>query len=159
MFPAKGADIFSAKINIEVQWAHETVIAIIERLGGTITTRFYDAMCVQAMVDPLLFFKSMKPIPRCKLPPEDAILDYSDPAKRGYLADPDKVREKREELAQKYGYVLPDITQDPQMPMLLQRKHNRQIWYGLEPGWIVNLKDREILKPTSEQLQEFYAAN
>ena len=140
-----------------MQWTDETTIAAIERVGGIVTTRFYDPMCVEAMMNPLRFFKMSKPIPRCKLPPEDAILFYSNPERRGYLADPDKIREKREELAQKFGYILPDVTQDPLMPMLLARKHPRQIWYGLEPGWIVNLRDRCILKPTSEQLQAFYA--
>lgn len=125
-------------------------------MGGTITTRYFDPICVKAMQDPLHFFKSMTPIPRCKLPPEDAILYYTNPANRGYLADPEEIQKKREELAQKYGYVLPDIARDPLSAMLLQRKHARQIWYGLEPGWIVNLRDKCVLKPTSEQLQAFY---
>lgn len=38
----QGADIFAAKINIEVQRASEGVIAAIERNGGVITTSFYD---------------------------------------------------------------------------------------------------------------------
>ena len=116
-------------------------------------------MSVEAMANPLRFFKSSKPIPRCKLPPENAALYYSNPRKRGYLADEDKIREAKAELAQKYGYVLPDITKDPLMTMLLMRKTPRQIWYGLEPGWIVNLRDKCILKPTSEQLQAFYSAD
>ena len=38
----QGADIFAAKINIEVQRASEGAIAAIERNGGVITTSFYD---------------------------------------------------------------------------------------------------------------------
>lgn len=38
----QGADIFAAKINIEVQMAPELVIAAVERNGGVITTAFYD---------------------------------------------------------------------------------------------------------------------
>lgn len=38
----QGADIFAAKINIEVQRASEGAVAAIERNGGVITTSFYD---------------------------------------------------------------------------------------------------------------------
>lgn len=38
----QGADIFAAKINIEVQRASEGAIAAIERNGGVITNSFYD---------------------------------------------------------------------------------------------------------------------
>lgn len=40
--------------------------------------------------------------------------------------------------------------------MLTMRKDPRQVFLGLEPGWLVNLKDKVILKPTDEVLQEFY---
>lgn len=42
LFLFQGADIFAAKINIEVQRATEGAIAAIERNGGVITTSFYD---------------------------------------------------------------------------------------------------------------------
>ncbi|PKU32901.1 39s ribosomal protein mitochondrial [Limosa lapponica baueri] len=38
----EGADIFSAKVNIEVQRASELAIATIEKNGGVVTTSFYD---------------------------------------------------------------------------------------------------------------------
>jgi len=38
----QGADIFAAKINIEVQRASELAIAAIEKNGGVVTTSFYD---------------------------------------------------------------------------------------------------------------------
>ena len=31
-----------------------------------------------------------------------------------------------------------------------------QIFYGLEPGWIVNLADKEIIKPTDPEIKQFY---
>lgn len=40
--------------------------------------------------------------------------------------------------------------------MLTLRKDPRQVFFGLEPGWLVNLKDREILKPIDREWQEFY---
>ena len=40
--------------------------------------------------------------------------------------------------------------------MMTMRKDPRQVFYGLEPGWVVNLKDKEILRPLSKPLQEFY---
>lgn len=42
--------------------------------------------------------------------------------------------------------------------MLLERKDPRQIFYGLEPGWVVNMKDKVIVKPTDPVLKEFYAS-
>lgn len=92
------------------------------------------------------------------IPPADAIEYYSDPTKRGYLADPEKISEERLVLAQKYGHNLPSIEEDPDYEMLCDRKDPRQIFFGLEPGWVVNLKDRVILKPEEEELLEYYAS-
>lgn len=92
------------------------------------------------------------------LPPADAIVDYADPAKRGYLADPTEVSKERLVLAQKYGYTLPKIEDDPDYQMLAERKDPRQIFYGLHPGWVVNLKDKVILKPEDNELLEYYAS-
>ena len=59
-------------------------------------------------------------------------------------------------MSQKYGYKFIDITKDPDSEMLLMTKDPRQIWYGLEPGWAINLLDKCILKPTDEELIEYY---
>ncbi|XP_065581441.1 large ribosomal subunit protein uL15m-like isoform X3 [Artemia franciscana] len=91
----EGADCFDAKINLEVQYAPEHVIAAVEKNGGIITTAFYDAMSLQAAVDPEAFFNRGVPIPKRMLPPHDALVQYSDPKQRGYLADPDKIAEER----------------------------------------------------------------
>ncbi|XP_072401387.1 large ribosomal subunit protein uL15m [Diabrotica undecimpunctata] len=153
-----GADIFDAKINLEVQWATEHVIAAIERKGGVVTSAYYDPHSLQAMVNSKKFFERGIPIPRRMMPPPDAIEHYSDPAKRGYLADPEKISQERLVLAQKYGYTLPKIEEDPLYEMLMERKDPRQIFYGLHPGWVVNLRDKIILKPLEEELQEYYAS-
>jgi large subunit ribosomal protein L15 len=151
----QGADIFDAKINIEVQWTNEVTIAAIEKNGGTITSRFFDMLSLQAAIDPHGWFKKGRPIPRCKLPPQDAVVHYADAKKRGYLADPDEINEARYTLAQKYGYVLPDLSEDPMFDMLMMRKDPRQIFYGLAPGWVVNLKDRKICKPKCPEFVEY----
>lgn len=52
-----GADLFQAKINLEVQWASEQVIAAIERAGGVITTAYYDPHSLQAMCNTKKFFE------------------------------------------------------------------------------------------------------
>ena len=49
--------VFKAKVNIEVQWASEPVIAAIEKNGGTITTAFYDLNSLQCMINVEQFFK------------------------------------------------------------------------------------------------------
>lgn len=153
----EGADIFKAKINIEVQQANEGVIAAIERNGGVITTAYYDINSLWILRNPLQFFKRGEAIPRRMTPSEDVILFYSDPANRGYLADPEKVAYERLVLSQKFGYELPVLSKDdPMFDTLMERKDPRQIFYGLQPGWIVNLIDEEILKPKDERLIEFY---
>lgn len=47
-------------------------------------------------------------------------------------------------MAQKYGYDLPKIEDDPQYEMFSEVKDPRQIFFGLEPGWLVNLVEKTI---------------
>ncbi|XP_045160479.1 39S ribosomal protein L15, mitochondrial-like [Mercenaria mercenaria] len=152
----EGAEIFTAKINIEVQWAEESTIAAIERNGGMITTRYFSSECVEAMCNPLKFFSRGIPIPRCPLPPENAFEYYTNPDFRGYLADPEKVKESRFKLAQKYGYEMPNYDEDLKKELFEMRKDPRQIYFGLSPGWIVCLKDKVIIKPKDPEYEEFY---
>lgn len=53
-------------------------------------------------------------------------------------------------LAQKYGYTLPKIEDDPDYEMLTAMKDPRQVFFGLEPGWVVNLVDQTIIKPDND---------
>ncbi len=66
-----------------------------------------------------------------------------------------RVAEHRFELAQKYGYEVHEI--DVNDPLLTAVKDPRQVFYGLEPGWVVNLKDRVIFKPLDEDLKRYYS--
>lgn len=110
------------------------------------------------------------------LPPPNAIEYYLNPKNRGYLADPEQIAKERFILAQKYGYELPDIDKDPkasvqlssilsryynfwfnlQKKMLTLQKDPRQVFFGLEPGWLVVLKDKEILRPIDPEWREYY---
>lgn len=83
------------------------------------------------------------------LPPEDAIEMYIDPKKRGYLADPQAVEYERGVLAQKYGYTL--VEREPPI-----RKDPLQLFLGLQPGWVVNLKEQVILKPKDPEIIQYY---
>ncbi|XP_050402600.1 39S ribosomal protein L15, mitochondrial [Patella vulgata] len=152
----EGADIFCARLNIEVQKASELTIAAIEKNGGVITTRYYDPHSLHAVVNPAKFFAKGVPIPRCKLPPQNEIAYYSDAKNRGYLADPEKILHARVELAQKYGYALFEYENEEEKEMLLTRKDPRQIFLGLAPGWVVNLKDKVILKPKDPEFVKYY---
>ncbi|XP_059580077.1 large ribosomal subunit protein uL15m isoform X2 [Alligator mississippiensis] len=154
----EGADIFSAKVNIEVQMASELVVAVIEKNGGIITTAFYDQRSLDIVCKPVPFFLRGQPIPKRMLPPEDLVRYYTDPKNRGYLADPSKVLEARLELGKKYGYVLPDMTKDELFQMLSTRKDPRQIFFGLAPGWVVNMSEKKILKPVDERLLKYYSS-
>lgn len=53
----EGINEFKAKVNIEVQFVREPVIAAIEKNGGVITTAYYDMTCVKALHNPIEFFK------------------------------------------------------------------------------------------------------
>ncbi|KOC65377.1 39S ribosomal protein L15, mitochondrial [Habropoda laboriosa] len=154
----EGADNFKAKVNIEVQWASEPVIAAIEKNGGTITTAYYDSHCLYAVKDVTKFFSTGEPIPRRLLPPTDCLEYYTSAATRGYLANPEEISYERLVLAQKYGYELSKIEDDPDYEMLIKRKDPRQLFYGLAPGWVVSLKDKAIFKPKAEYLKEFYSS-
>ncbi|NP_001086843.1 39S ribosomal protein L15, mitochondrial precursor [Xenopus laevis] len=154
----EGADLFAAKVNIEVQWASQLAIAAIEKNGGLITTGFYDPRSLDVLCKPVPFFMRGQPIPKRMLPPEDLVKYYTDAENRGYLADPRNVLEARKQLARKYGYVLPDITKDELYQMLSTRKDPRQIFFGLAPGWIVNMPEKKILKPTDERLLSYYSS-
>ncbi|XP_053668340.1 39S ribosomal protein L15, mitochondrial [Anopheles marshallii] len=142
----EGADDFKAKINIEVQHAPEPVIAAIERNGGVIRTAYYDPHSLYAVVNPKKWFEKGVPIPRRMLPPQDAVAYYTDARNRGYLADPDQISQERLVLAQKYGYTLPKIEDDPDYAMLTEVKDPRQIFFGFNPGWVISLKDRAIIR-------------
>lgn len=147
----EGADIFNAKINIEVQHASELVIAAIEKHGGVIRTAYYDQHSLLAMINPRKFFERGVPIMRRMLPPQDAVDYYTNPKNRGYLADPDEISKERLVLAQKYGYELPKIEDDPDYEFLTRAKDPRQVFFGLESGWVVSLKDKAIIKPVKEE--------
>jgi large subunit ribosomal protein L15 len=134
--------------------ASELAIAAIERAGGIVTTRYFDPISLSSLIDAKKFFERGEPIPRCDTPPLNAIEYYTNPKQRGYLADPDLIREERHRLAQKYGYQLPDPS--AYAPLFRMKKDPRQIFYGLEPGWLVNLKDQTISKPTDEKFRQFY---
>lgn len=53
----QGMDHFQTRMNIEVQWASEAVIAAVERNGGTITTAYYDPVALGAVCKPMALFK------------------------------------------------------------------------------------------------------
>lgn len=143
----EGADLFRGKINIEVQYASDEAIAAIEKNGGHIRTAYYDMRSLQAMINPQKWFEKGVPIPKRMVPPLDAMEYYSSAERRGYLADPEEISKERLVLAQKFGYELPKIEEDPDFERLTATKDPRQIFYGLEPGWVVSLKDKAIIKP------------
>ena len=104
----------------------------------------------------VLNFLEGKPIPRRLHPPADCIGFYSSPENRGYLADPRLVAEERLKLSQKYGYELKAIADE----YLKEAKDPKQTFFGLEPGWIVDLKDKVIIKPTkNSELYKFYSSS
>eukprot|EP00090_Calanus_glacialis_P045923 TRINITY_DN8780_c0_g1_i1.p1 TRINITY_DN8780_c0_g1~~TRINITY_DN8780_c0_g1_i1.p1 ORF type:complete len:296 (+),score=97.58 TRINITY_DN8780_c0_g1_i1:39-926(+) len=151
---SEGMDNFTAKVNIEVQWADEQSIAAVERAGGRLTCSYYDLHSVIALADPAKFFKSGSPIPRRLTPPANLMEFYVTAKNRGYLADPTEVAEERLLLSQKYGYELLEHQDD----VLKESKDPRQIFYGLQPGWVVNLADKTIYKPADPQLEEVYSS-
>jgi len=147
---SEGMDNFEAKVNIEVQWADEQSIAAIEKNGGSIKTAYFDLHSVIALSDPLKFFKTGAPIPRRLTPPDSLMEYYIGAENRGYLADPQEILNQKLALAQKYGYELTKTEEG------LPSKDPRQIFYGLQPGWIINLADELIYKSSDTELEEIY---
>ena len=78
---------------------------------------------------------------------------YSGAENRGYLSDPAEVAEAKLRLAQKYGYSL---TEEQLAGAGDTGKDPRQIFLGLEPGWLVSLSDSCIYKPKDEVLEQVY---
>lgn len=111
----EGMNCFKAKVSIEVQWASEATIAAIERNGGVIRTAYYDLLSLNCLIKPKKFFEKGEPIPKRLLPTPDCIEYYTNPKNRGYLADPEQIAIERMKLAQKYGYDLVDIKNDPKV--------------------------------------------
>ena len=115
-------------------------------------TAYFDLTSVLALSNPLKWFAQGKPIPRRLTPPSDAIGYYSEAKNRGYLANPEEIAEERFVLAQKYGYEVEEISED----LLLETKDPRQVFYGLQPGSLINLADKEIYKPNDKELLDYY---
>ncbi|KAB0373741.1 hypothetical protein FD755_013997 [Muntiacus reevesi] len=145
----EGADTFKAKVNIDVQLASELAMAAIEKNGSVVTTAFYDPRSLEILCKPIPFFLGGQPIPKRMLPPR-----HSCPTT--LMRETAGFPEARLELAKKYGYILPDITKDELFKLLSTREDPRQIFFGLAPGWVVNMADKKILKPTDEKLLEYY---
>ncbi|XP_055371959.1 39S ribosomal protein L15, mitochondrial [Condylostylus longicornis] len=144
----EGINNFKAKIVIEVQHAKENVIAAVERNGGVIRTAYYDVRALQILVDPEKWFEKGIPIPKRMLPPQDAIDYYTSAVNRGYLANQAEIDKEREKLATKYGYTLSKLNEDPGFAEIANMvKEEEEIFYGLKPGWVINLVDKEIIKP------------
>ncbi|CAH8474252.1 unnamed protein product [Schistosoma turkestanicum] len=154
----EGIDNFVTPVNIEVQYASEEVIAAVERVGGIICNRYYDLYSVWAKSDPERFFMKGIPIPKAKLPPNTLIPFYANAESRGYLANPEEVAKSRVWLAQKYGYNPIDFNASSESirELMSMRKDPRQIFYGLEPGWLVSIPDKIVLKPKSELLETYH---
>jgi len=150
----EGADCFHAQVNLEVQWTSEAAIAAVEKNGGVITTAYFDIASVKALADPMRWFKTGQPIPKRLTPPQDCIGFYSSAENRGYLADPRAIAEQRALLGQKYGYEPPSL--DQMKGFLKETKDPKQVFYGLQSGWIVDLNDKSIYKPTDEEVIKYY---
>jgi len=150
MLEEEGADVFCTPLNVEVQWASEAAIAGVERAGGSLTTAYYDLYSFAWLLRPRDFISKGLAIPPRQLPPHKKVLYYSEARNRGYLADPEEIANERLVLSQKYGYELPDLSSVPNRDVLLMRKDPRQIFFGLEPGWIADLNRKAVLKPKEE---------
>ncbi|CAD5210949.1 unnamed protein product [Bursaphelenchus xylophilus] len=147
----EGAEVFTTPIDIEVQWASQTVISAIEKVGGRIRLAYYDLESLRAAIDPKAFFESGTPIPRRKQPPHSLMNFYRNPKTRGYLADENEIRAASEELANIVGYKY-----EPRHIDSPHRKSPSQIFAGLEPGSLVSLVDKKVFRPTNPVHEAFY---
>jgi len=150
----QGADLFKTPgLHLEVQLADDSAIAAVEAAGSTVECAFYDMQSKMAMIDPVGYFLKGLPIAKRQLPPmdEDLFQYYNDPAKRGYLCDQASIEAARRESSSAYGINLPDEA------MTVPKKHPRQIFFGLEPGMIVNLPDKEVYRAIDKEVVDYNA--
>ncbi|VDP03147.1 unnamed protein product [Heligmosomoides polygyrus] len=147
---AEGADDFTHKIDIEVQYASQSAISAIERVGGRIRVSYYDPDSLQAAVDPRTWFRSGVPVPARKAPPPSLLEYYTNASNRGYLAESDELVDARRRLALVMGYELPkDETR-------LGEKAPTQVFHGIPPGAVVSLADKKVFLPTNPIVRDYY---
>ncbi|CAJ0596041.1 unnamed protein product [Cylicocyclus nassatus] len=147
---SEGADIFTYKIDIEVQYASQSAISAIERAGGRIRVAYYDPESLQAAVDPRTWFRLGKPVPARKAPPPSLLEYYTDPLNRGYLADFHELGKARQRLGLVRGYKVPDEE------TRLGDKGPTQVFYGIPPGALVSLADKKVFLPTNPIVRDYY---
>lgn len=94
-----------------------------------------------------------KPIPRRKAPPESLVSLYTDPRRRGYLANPEDLIKAEEDLGQIMGYERKPAQER------WEEKRPDQLFLGIPSGSIVSLKDKKCFAPTHPVLQKYYGIN
>ncbi|KAG1444458.1 hypothetical protein G6F56_010290 [Rhizopus delemar] len=78
-----GAEKFNLPIQIEVSRASQKAIEAIEKAGGKIVTRYYNALGLRSLIHPEKFAQ----LPKLAEPlRKEDIKYYNDPKNRGYLA-------------------------------------------------------------------------
>lgn len=145
-----GKNEFCSRLNIEFQMADRDAIAAVEKHGGRFTASFFDRKAIEAAVNPVDYFLKGKPVRKRHLPPPYMLKYYVSPETRGYLADLDMVQLDRRKLATEFGFEHVDISKCNVMSMT---KSPRQIWFGIEPGCLVNLAEKKVYKafePTND---------
>jgi large subunit ribosomal protein L15 len=83
----QGAEEFNVPVNIEVSRASQKAIAAIEKAGGSVTCRYYNALGLRVVTRPENW--GYRSLPKFAEPVKVKDKEwYSDPKNRGYLADP-----------------------------------------------------------------------
>lgn len=153
MLVDQGADKFTAKnIHLEVQLADDAAIAAVEAAGSTIECAYYDIQSKMALCDPVGYFLKGLPIAKRQLPPmdQDLYMYYNDPKKRGYLCQENDLIQARLNTAEEFGFLHENLELN-----LYPRKLPNQIFYGLKPGMIVNLAEKQIYESSDAMLNEY----
>eukprot|EP01135_Chromosphaera_perkinsii_P011659 Nk52_evm1s2469 gene=Nk52_evmTU1s2469 len=82
-----GGERFVTPVDIEVNKATPTAIGLVEKMGGKITTRFFDRIGLKVVMKPHKF-PSYKPLPKLADPMNAKDIQYyTNPDNRGYLVD------------------------------------------------------------------------
>nr|XP_047145196.1 50S ribosomal protein L15 [Hydra vulgaris] len=89
-----GSTWFEGKIDIEVTRASKSAIEAVERNGGTIKAVYHDRVALRCALKP----EKYEIMPRPARPNNKLLLWYSDPDNRGYLANPEEIKKRRESM-------------------------------------------------------------
>lgn len=121
-----GLDVFRSEIDIEIPRASKKAIDAIERVGGKITSVYYDKNTIRAMIQgPEKYLKKHYNLPKRAIPPPDLYRYYMRKDVRGYLSDESLMLEERSTPSAEKATTKKDLQAKLKLLLELKRKKSK----------------------------------